>query len=549
MLFGMPESPPPEGPPPDQIANFLRRIGAALGGSSAPQEGVESAPDQEEPHIRLETTRGFEPYREQMRTIDALLDQGVAPESIPGYLATGGICHVFETTGGKILRLPRIELLETEHEEDEPPEQVGDYLLPVRIRTDYILPLERTKGEEGFEQLVGATEEDGGGIASERAPGKPLAELTADEMDAIPLADFESLMRHCRRAAELGVTPSYKPEDIFHAMDRGFTFTDCSLHAEPDVRLQEPADFAIAFANLFEIDRGRIPGPAAANYFAAFAAAFDEPALDRLRWVWHMKEFPFPEGYTSPTEVALPKNIRTLLGARAFERTAPSGVREFALPGNPAVIIRPLRVGAPSALADIKQATDRLTRQHVPVVPWSLVTVGQYPYAVAQRVEGRGIEEILALRQDENAAGAIDTVLAGVGANLAESHRKRWPVAEGAADLSRYTWGALSGQQAPKIWLTDVPDRTFAPPRPDAYASELLQLANSIVRAEGLTGRTLQEARSKARQAAHGSAASSRFGRAITRAILHVLDTGEIVPISKGSGSFEEITQRFGDEE
>jgi hypothetical protein len=228
-------------------------------------------------------------YVDQMNAIDEALDYGADPETIEGYVATGGTSYVFDTPDGNIIKLPRIE--------DEPmeDEDADEYEAPPQ---DYVRSvvesLERGKGFQGFEQIVDyidCTPDNKGAVIVEKVEGKVLDDMSQEEKDQIPVADYERLMDACGEAAARRIKPDFDGSNIIHNSRDGFTIIDYG-HLEADEPSVTPKDLVGAFAlnnilNWAESQRGT-PSHAADNFFEAYR---NKLGAETLRdWVYDTRE-------------------------------------------------------------------------------------------------------------------------------------------------------------------------------------------------------------------------------------------------------------------
>jgi RIO-like serine/threonine protein kinase len=243
-------------------------------------------------HINETLLEKFEPYQAQMNDIDAQLAEGVAPRGIAGYVASGGTCHIFDTPDGNILKMPRVKF-EDEGEEDGP-----EPLPPDTARADYIIPLQRGVDVEGLEQIVAATEENGGAIVCERAPGKLLEDMWYIEIELIPPEHYRQLMETCKELATRNLIPDYAPDNIFYSEDKGFTIIDYSTQARRKIPQRDASQIARSFGTSYTLFRRatrRLPELSGRRFFDAYREAFGDGEIEPLLRIWRDQELKFPE--------------------------------------------------------------------------------------------------------------------------------------------------------------------------------------------------------------------------------------------------------------
>ncbi|HEV7453887.1 MAG TPA: hypothetical protein VGO07_01365 [Candidatus Saccharimonadales bacterium] len=231
----------------------------------------------------------FEPYQAQMDDIDARLADGVEPRDIAGYVTSGGTCHIFDTPDGKILKMPRV-IYEDEEGGAVPP-------APDAARTDYIIPLQRGLGVNSLEQIVAATEENGGAVVCERAPGSSLQKMWYIEIELIPPEHYHQLMETCKELAARGLFPDYAPDNIFYSEDTGFTFIDYGTQEQYEMQSDAPqtARFFATSHCLFRNAHHQLPELSGRRFFDAYRAAFGDGEIEPLLQIWRDQGLEFPE--------------------------------------------------------------------------------------------------------------------------------------------------------------------------------------------------------------------------------------------------------------
>jgi hypothetical protein len=537
------------------MPGLIRKLGAALGNlGEADLADPGYAIDPSEIRLRPQesTLLAFEPYRAQMNAIDEQLRRGTDPKKIPGYLGSGGACHAYRTPDGRVLKLPRIPqsmpaIRDGEELGDEP--EVLVPLPPDDALVEYILPLEKGKHRDGLEQLVGGTEDDGGGVVCEMAPGKLWGKRTPAERNRVGQEHYEALCRGLEFMAAHGLVPDCDEEDLFYHFRKGFTIIDFGL-AETDAPVS-PTRFALAFVPVLfgHLRRTRqADAPiATGNFFAAYKNVFGVEALPALLELWHRQRLPFPEGYSSPADVGSPANMEDILDI-VDEHLARRGEyddseRDITIAHRPDVLLRFQGRLVGMQARNIKHATDELSRNGVHVVPWQPVSGWSEPaYSLMKRVDGVSLNEALGVSSSDELVEQTDRLFAGLCDGLVSSKDHFEPIVPGVTDPARYTVGTIAGDTEPKIWLTRMPEEVETATDPVQYGTELLRIANEVCRLERQTGRTLVQARKAVGYALEHCGDSERFGDGLWQAISKVFIQGEIVPIDK---SFEERIQQL----
>lgn len=225
----------------------------------------------------------YKSYIAKMRTIDFALDSGANAETIPGYLASGGVCHVFVLDSTTLMKLPRVKPYDGEDDpaDNSPP------LAPDEVRVTYVNPLTIGKNVPGLEQIktfIDYTKTNKGAVIVEYA-GRTLDQMQQREIDNISVAHYEKLIVTFAAMAERRLLPQYSSENITYN-ETGFTVIDYAIIEDgervPDG--QELADRMITGPlNVLISDIRQNASPMAIrNYLTAYRNRFGEAAANEL---------------------------------------------------------------------------------------------------------------------------------------------------------------------------------------------------------------------------------------------------------------------------
>lgn len=159
--------------------------------------------------------------RQVTDSIGERLARGEEPDSIEGYITSGGQCHIYrDPNTGYIVKIPRVT--EQEHERILPPAGM--------IAQRYKEPLERGKGVDGLEQIVTAVDDrgeaGGGSVWVQEAPGKTWETMTTEEQRDIPPEHYDRLMNTLEQMEEKGVVIDNHASNIMYDPSAGFTIID-----------------------------------------------------------------------------------------------------------------------------------------------------------------------------------------------------------------------------------------------------------------------------------------------------------------------------------
>lgn len=299
-----PPAPPEVEPPP---VDFVAAEGAAATEETDPEyfitsdtEGTDPLQDTPAQH-GVQVVEGwsgpsvhsdFEPYRGAVEEIDARLAEGIQPNDLPGYVTSGGVCHVFWLPDDTILKLPRVVLIDDGGNPDPP--------APDSALEDYVIPLTRCQGQPGFEQMITYSTEGQGAIICEPAGEMTYAELGIDQINGMPKSFFDNLMETYVKAAELGLWVDADPKNVMVG-PWGLTLIDLNTIERAEHDPGDAAEQARVFgkAILFGQHASRMPTFPIAGYrfMEAYTNAFGETEAKALIREWWDRGVPIPIRY------------------------------------------------------------------------------------------------------------------------------------------------------------------------------------------------------------------------------------------------------------
>lgn len=226
------------------------------------------------------------------KKVEEMQAQDGDPESLPGYVGSGRTHHVVEVDGGanvaKVLAY-------------DPANPDGVTLDMLQDRQDDAMEaLRRTKGEDGFEQVVAVVDMNNGKgkvIVCKHA-GTALSKLPREEFENISEEDFTQLIKAYNRTAEVGVRFDDWGADDNIAYDRqkGFTLLDLESY---DKRPATPKRVR-NFAHDVLFDRCRPTGRSAPlpksmkTFCRSFRKVFGHEAAEDLKQEWKKQRYEVP---------------------------------------------------------------------------------------------------------------------------------------------------------------------------------------------------------------------------------------------------------------
>jgi hypothetical protein len=500
-------------------------------GADAPRPDEKREPTDVPPAAEVRRTEvelaSFEPYRPQMDDIDRRLEAGDDPATIPGYVTTGSKCHIFRTEDGKLLKLPRV----TQH--DEETEQPYE-LPPTTAHDQYIEPLSRVKGREGYEQIHAATEEGRGGVVVETAPGKPLDQLTEDELDAIPVPHFKQLLRAYQTGVDAAVEPGQGSDNFIYDRDTGFTIINPST-TEAAGTGRTADELAREFSQGPITQReDRLIGddlpPSAENFYAAYEEVFGPEAGQTLQEEFFDRGWNVTETSGFTNTVVVPRDIGDLL-----DKATPAEVRQGAtiklnLRDYPQLLARQEGNISYESLVRGKQAVDALIEHGVKVLPSRPIEHHDATYIITQWVDGKPLEEALAAGEaGRRLLNQIDRTWTGLTNGLVRALETNRPFPGDIVGPQQYMVGTTPYDPTVDVRLVDLPNSASPPREALEYEQELLEITSGVVRMEQVMGFSLDGAHEAIEAALQRARFLPIIGDAYTRAIRHMLDTGEAI--------------------
>lgn len=219
---------------PNTINPYLGRVGAPSLGQlqsrlldsvsiKQPEVLREASPDARE---NLQPSEKY--FKSRVAEIDALLDAGHMPESLPGYIDKGSTYYVYlDEATNVIIKMPRVEphfLLEYYNAAEETPRPPGV------LARDFAEPLLRGKGIPGTEQLICFIDDGGeagkGAIICEVAPGSMFHDIPFDEQAKIPDHHFDQLVETIEAMAQRRLVLDTCITNLLYDPEKGFTVID-----------------------------------------------------------------------------------------------------------------------------------------------------------------------------------------------------------------------------------------------------------------------------------------------------------------------------------
>lgn len=240
----------------------------------------------------------------------------------------------------------------------------------------------------------------------------------------------------------------------------------------------------------------------------------------------------------------LPPNIHNLIDQSLEPATDlmkySKNTEKYYIPQYPDLIVRLNKGDKVEDVEEALEATQRLSSSGIHVVPAQLVEWHGEAYVVVKKVQGLPLLEALKHGQTSELVDTTDQLLTMLVNVLSTSKEAGESVAADISNPDQYMFGTVSGDEIPKIWLTDLPQYIFDSVNVDNYATELLEIANGIIEIESVTGRQLTNARTKLEQAVAGSDDSILWGDGIRNATNLVLQTGVAI-----SPAEEDVLERL----
>ncbi|HKR81863.1 MAG TPA: hypothetical protein VJR27_02590 [Candidatus Saccharimonadales bacterium] len=228
---------------PDTINPYLGRLGLAQISAIAAPEMSDAPiipadtyrleqPEEEMSEAVMHETSDFDTsnYEAQIADIDQKLDDGVSPEAIEGYIATGGTCYVYrDSETGAIIKLPRV-VIEVEEDDGQGDFTYYDEAPPAGTVNTYKEALERGEGVPGLEQIVGTIDDQGrdgaGAIICKEAPGKTFSRVSSEERRHIPKEHYDNLMETLEAMSQHDLVIDNDPDNLMYDPQAGFTVID-----------------------------------------------------------------------------------------------------------------------------------------------------------------------------------------------------------------------------------------------------------------------------------------------------------------------------------
>lgn len=224
------------------------------------------------------------PYTGQMDTIDQQLANGVSPEDIPGYVASGSnnIVYTVEGQPNLLIKMPRLEV-EGDTDDEEPP------LEPDFINKEHRDPLIAGSGVRGLEQIRGyipPTEGNLGAVVVETMPGKPVEDFNQSEEYWPTKENFLDLFDTFETAEPKGINPDFDRNNIMYDLDQGFGLIDYRLSGNVSRQMSavEMATYVgEARGGMFDLSQlGHFPAYGQ-SYFAALRERYGNDVAQQVR--------------------------------------------------------------------------------------------------------------------------------------------------------------------------------------------------------------------------------------------------------------------------
>lgn len=172
------------------------------------------------------TPEQFRIYELKEGSVNTLIELGVDPRMIEGYIATGGCCQVYRTEDGKVIKLPVVKYEDGDSEEETEP-------VPPPAGTawyEYGEALKKAQGEAGLEQYVAYIDDRGiagaGGVVCEMAPGVTFNKLLLYEINAISVEQLDVLMHAFQALERHELHADSDLENLMFDDKQGFTIID-----------------------------------------------------------------------------------------------------------------------------------------------------------------------------------------------------------------------------------------------------------------------------------------------------------------------------------
>lgn len=229
---------------------------------------------------------------------------------------------------------------------------------------------------------------------------------------------------------------------------------------------------------------------------------------------------------TAPNnDVELPENIGALLTNNLISVPNDGGdTSMFHVDGRPDLRVRLNEGYTVDERRQAKEASDRLTAHDVNVLPSTIVEHSEKAYVVTKEVDGIQLDHALHSETPDELIAQVDSTWAGLCKGYAEAKRTEQPLPGDVIHPYQFMHGTIAGDDTAKVWLVDLPKSSASPNRFDFFAKELLDIANIVVKIEGMTGRSLTAAREAIQEASALCGMSERYGNAMENAVRFVMD-------------------------